>query len=326
MMLTSRPPDSVLGTIGDTPLVALDSAPRGVPVYAKLESFNPGGSVKDRVAGRIVEHLFATGDLRPGGTIVEPTWGNGAIGFALVGTHYDLEVVLVVPNTVSDEKCSLAAALGAEIVRVPGEGGMRAAIDRARDLAAEREDAVVPNQFSTLANPDVHYEETAPEIFESLDYEVGAVVMGCGTAGTLMGVSRYALDQDRDTWIVAVEPESKGDGTDDDTTLESTRSTVDGLASLEDGVSELYDPERVDQVIRVPDRAIHREVNRLAREEGHLVGPSSAAASVAARQVAERIDEGDLTVPHDTVVTLFPDSSDQYVSSGIYGPFEEWQT
>ncbi|ELY52470.1 PLP-dependent cysteine synthase family protein [Natronococcus jeotgali] len=324
MTTHERPVDSVLETIGRTPLVRLQESPDDVQIYAKLESFNPGASVKDRIGRYMLERMLERGDLAAGGTVIEPTAGNTGIGLAIAARQLGLDAMFVVPERFSVEKQQLMAALGAEVINTPTDDGMGGAIDRARELAAELDDAVVPQQFSNPLNAEAHYETTAPEIYEALDGEVGAVVAGCGTAGTLMGLARYALEREESTHVVAVEPEGSVYGELLEDEREEGEYKIEGIGTHDPSTNELFDPELVDVVRAVSDRAAHEELARLAREEGHLVASSAGAASVAARRVARRIDEGDLETPHDTVVTVFPDSSERYLSKGIYRSFEEW--
>ncbi|QLD88671.1 PLP-dependent cysteine synthase family protein [Natronomonas salina] len=323
--MTRGPVESVLETVGNTPLVRVEAAPEEVPVYAKLESFNPGASVKDRIGAYICEQLIERGELEEGGTIVEPTAGNTGIGLAIAANQLDLEAVFVVPERFSVEKQTLMRALGAEVVNTPTEDAMGGAIERAREIADGREDAVVPQQFANPLNVEAHERTTGPEIYDALDGEVGAVVVGCGTCGTLVGVARYVLEREPDVHVVAVEPEgsvfARALGAD----VDEDEYTIEGIGTHELERNELFDPEVVDEVLQVGDRAAHDELQRLAREEGHLVASSSGAASVGARRVAERIRDGDLDVPHDAVATVFPDSSERYLSKHIYGDFEDWQ-
>ncbi|MFC4549335.1 MULTISPECIES: PLP-dependent cysteine synthase family protein [Halorussus] len=320
-----KPLDSVLDAIGETPLVEVRAAPEDVPVYAKVETFNPGASVKDRIGLYIVERMLERGELEPGGTVVEPTAGNTGIGFAVAAGQLDVNAVFVVPERFSVEKQQLMDALGARVVNTPTEDGMGGAIDRAHELAEEIDGAVVPQQFSNPLNVEAHYETTGPEIYEALDGEVGAVVAGCGTAGTLMGVAEYALEQDPDTHVVAVEPEgslyaeTKGGHPDEEA------YKTEGIGTHDPTTNELFDPDLVDEIIQVPDERAHEELKRLASEEGHLVASSSGAASVAARDVAERIRDDEIDVPYDSVATVFPDSSERYLSKGIYRSFAEWE-
>ncbi len=324
MTAYDRPLSSVLETIGRTPLVALQETPDSVPIYAKLESFNPGASVKDRIGVYMLEAMLDRGDLSPGGTIVEPTAGNTGIGLAIAAGQLDLDAVFVVPEKFSIEKQQLMAALGAEVINTPTADGMDGAIDRAWQLADELDDAVVPQQFANPLNTEAHYETTAPELYEALDDEVGAIVAGCGTAGTLMGLARYAREQEPETYVGAVEPEGSLYGEFLGADREEGEYKIEGIGTHNIETNELFEPDLVDEVYAVSDRAAHEEVARLAREEGQLVASSAGAASVAAKRVAREIDAGELETPHDTVVTIFPDSSERYLSKGIYRSFEEW--
>lgn len=324
MTTHERPMDSVLETIGRTPLVRLHDAPDDVQIYAKLESFNPGASVKDRIGRYMLERMLERGDLSAGGTVVEPTAGNTGIGLAIAAGQLGLDAIFVVPERFSVEKQQLMRALDAEIINTPTEDGMGGAIDRAHQLAAELDDAVVPQQFSNPLNTEAHYETTAPEIYEALNGEVGAIVAGCGTAGTLMGLARYALEQDDSTYIAAVEPEGSLYGELLNEEREEREYKIEGIGTHKTETNELFDPKLVDEVYAVSDREAHDELRRLAREEGHLVASSAGAASVAAKRVARQITDSELDLPYDTVVTVFPDSSERYLSKGIYRSFEEW--
>ncbi|WP_137283405.1 PLP-dependent cysteine synthase family protein [Halorussus salinisoli] len=319
------PLGSVLDAVGETPLVGVEAAPDEVPVYAKLESFNPGASVKDRIGKYMVERMLERGELERGGTVIEPTAGNTGIGFAIAAGQLGVDAVFVVPERFSVEKQQLMDALGAEVINTPTEDGMGGAIDRAHQLAEEMDDAVVPQQFSNPLNVEAHYETTGPEIFEALDGEVGAVVAGCGTAGTLMGIAEYALEQDPDTHVTAVEPEGSLYSATKGEDVAEAEYKIEGIGTHDPATNELFDPDLVDEVLQVSDRRAHDELKRLAREEGHLVASSAGAASAAARHVAERIRDGEIDAPHDSVVTIFPDSSERYLSKGIYRSFEEWE-
>ncbi|QIB74153.1 PLP-dependent cysteine synthase family protein [Halogeometricum borinquense] len=325
-MTTHREPlSSVLETVGETPLVRVHASPDEAPVYAKLESFNPGASVKDRIGKYILERMLEDGTLPEGGTVIEPTAGNTGIGIAVAAGQLDVEAVFVVPERFSLEKQQLMRALGATVVNTPTEDGMGGAIDRAHELAEEVDDAVVPQQFSNPLNTEAHYETTGPEIYDALDGEVGAIVAGCGTAGTLMGIARYALEQDSETYVAAVEPAGSLYSTVLGEDAEEDPYKTEGIGTHDPTTNELFDPELVDEVIQIPDEDAHSEVQRLASEEGHLVASSAAAASLAARDVAERIRDGEIDAPHDSVATIFPDSSERYLSKGIYGDFESWE-
>ncbi|WP_224449930.1 PLP-dependent cysteine synthase family protein [Haloprofundus salilacus] len=325
MTTHAAPLDSVLDAIAETPLVSVHAAPEAVPVYAKLESFNPGASVKDRIGKYMLERMLERGDVAPGGTVIEPTAGNTGIGIAVAAGQLDLNAVFVVPERFSVEKQQLMRALGAEVVNTPSEDGMGRAIDRAHELAEELDDAVVPQQFSNPLNTEAHYETTGPEVYEALDDEVGAIVAGCGTAGTLMGMARYGRERHPDTHVVAVEPQGSLYRTLTGKEAEEGEYKTEGIGTHDPTTNELFDPELVDDVVAVADCDIHAEMQRLAAEEGHLVASSAAANSLVARDVAEAIAAGEIDAPYDTVVTVFPDSSERYLSKRVYGSFEEWE-
>ncbi len=324
MTTHQEPLDSVLDTVGRTPLVRVHAAPDEVPVYAKLESFNPGASVKDRIGKYMVEQMLERGELEPGGTVIEPTAGNTGIGFAVAAGQLDVNAVFVVPERFSKEKQQLMAALGAEVINTPTADGMGGAIERAHQIADETPNAVVPQQFGNPLNVEAHYETTGPELYDALDGNVGAVVAGCGTAGTLMGMAKYALDRNPDTYVAAVEPEGSLYSTTKGADVPEGEYKIEGIGTHNTDTNELFEPDLVDEIIQVPDETAHGELKRLGREEGHLVGSSAGAASIAAQQVAEKIRDGEIDAPADTVVTIFPDSSERYLSKGIYRSFTEW--
>ncbi|WP_066415541.1 PLP-dependent cysteine synthase family protein [Halorubrum aethiopicum] len=325
-MTTHREPlDSVLETIGETPLVRVHDSPDAVPVYAKLESFNPGASVKDRIGKYMLEAMLERGDLEPGGTVIEPTAGNTGIGIAVAAEQLDVNAVFVVPERFSVEKQQLMRALGADVINTPTDDGMGFAIERAHEIAEELDGAVVPQQFSNPLNAEAHYETTGPEIAEALDGEVGAVVAGCGTAGTLMGMARYFRERDSDTRVVAVEPAGSAYREFFGEDVDHEEYKTEGIGTHDIETNELFDPDLVDEIHAIPDREVHEEMGRLAAEEGHLVASSSAANALAAKRVAREIRDGEVDAPHESVVTVFPDSSERYLSKGVYRDFEEWE-
>ena len=318
-------PVSLLETIGNTPLVSLDAGPEAVPIFTKLETFNPGGSIKDRIGSYIIETLLDRGTLPPNGTVIEPTAGNTGIGMAIAANQHDLHAIFVVPHGFSEEKETLMAALGAEIINVPNEAGMQGAAETAYELAADRDDAVVPQQFTNELNVEAHERHTGPEVLEALDDRVGALVVGIGSGGTIMGMARAIRRTVPDLHVVGVEPTGSTYGTLIGKSREKQPYKIEGIGTHDPTVAERIVPEELDDVVTVSDEAAHAEVQRLAREEGHLVGSSSGAASVAAQRVAEEIQSGQRSVPHQTVVTVFPDGSERYLSKGIYGSFAEWE-
>ncbi|NHN40038.1 cysteine synthase family protein [Halorubellus sp. JP-L1] len=325
-MTTHREPlASVNETVGETPLVRVQASPEDVDVYAKLESFNPGASIKDRIGKYMLEAMLDRGDLEPGGTVIEPTAGNTGIGFAVAATQLDVTAMFVVPERFSVEKQQLMRALGAEVINTPTEDGMGGAIDRAHQLADELDDAVVPQQFQNPLNVEAHYETTGPEVHDALDGDVGAVVAGCGTAGTLMGTAKYLREHDDDVVVVAVEPRGSMYAAFFGDDPEEAEYKIEGIGTHDPDTNELFDPDVVDELLSYDDRAVHAEMQRLAAEEGHLVASSSAANSLAAREIADRIATGEIDAPHDAVVTVFADSSERYLSKGVYRDYEEWE-
>lgn len=325
MTRADEPLGSVLDTVGRTPLVQVQATPASVPVYAKLEAFNPGASVKDRIGRYMLEAMLDRGELRSDGTVIEPTAGNTGIGLAVAAGQLGVDAVFVVPERFSLEKQQLMRALGADVINTPTEDGMEGAIDRANELAAEIDGAVVPQQFSNPLNAEAHYETTGPEIRSALDGDVGAIVAGCGTAGTLMGVARDLREHIPDVYVVGVEPAGSLYGAFFGDDPESGEYKTEGIGTHDPSTNELFDPDLVDEMITIPDRETHAEMQRLAREEGQLAGSSSAANSLAARQIARAAAEGDIALPFDSVVTLFPDSSERYLSKGVYGSYEDWE-
>lgn len=318
--------DTVLGTVGDTPLVRLDASPDSIPIFAKLEALNPGGSVKDRIGKYIIEKLIETEQISSDGRIIEPTAGNTGIGMALAATQYDVDVTFVVPESFSVEKQTLMQALGAELVRTPADKGIKEAIKHAKELAAEHDDAIVPQQFSTELNTEAHYQTTGPEIYDALDGNIGAVVMGVGTSGTLMGTAQYILEKSPQTQIIAVEPEGSMYGSIAGQDLTCAEYRTEGIGTSTPEINELFNPSIVDDVLQISGERVHAEMQRLPVEEGHLVGSSAAAASVAAQQVASQIGNDGYSVPHRSVVTLFPDSSERYLTKNPYGTLDEWKS
>ena len=325
MTTHAEPLSSVLETVGETPLVRVHDSPDAVPVYAKLESFNPGASIKDRIGKYMLERMLERGDVSEGGTVIEPTAGNTGIGIAVAAGQLGLDAIFVVPERFSVEKQQLMRALGAEVVNTPSKDGMELAIERAHEIADELDDAVVPQQFSNPLNAEAHYETTAPEIDEALDGEVGAVVAGCGTAGTLMGMARYFRERDADTHVTAVEPAGSAYREFFGEEVEHEEYKTEGIGTHDIDTNELFEPALVDEVQAIPDREVHEEMGRLAAEEGQLVASSAAANSLAAKRVARDIRDGEIDAPHDAVVTVFCDSSERYLSKGVYRSFEEWE-
>jgi cysteine synthase A len=312
--------DSVLDAVG-TPLVRVDS-PEGATVAAKLEAFNPGGSAKDRPARAMVDAAERAGALSPGDRIVEPTSGNTGIGLAVVAAARGYDLTLVLPDRMSEERRQLLRAYGADIELVSGE--MSSAKARADELEAEG--AVQLRQFENEANPAAHYRTTAEEILESVgDREVAAFVAGVGTGGTLTGTATRLREAFPEMEVVAVEPA-------DNPILSEGEAGADEFQGMgPDFRSDILDLDLIDDVEAVALEDAEAESRRLAREEGILVGQSSGAASVAATRVAERLATpeadclGHLAAMADggreecpLVVTVFPDSGERYLSTGLF--------
>ena len=302
----ARSPASLVGLIGRTPLVELKHFARGAArIFAKLESVNPGGSVKDRIAAAMVADAEARGLLLPGGTIVEATSGNTGVALAMVAAVKRYRCVIVMPEGYGHVKARLMQGLGAEVIRTPADGMMIAAVERARQIVADTPGAYTPDQFHNPVNPRTHFETTGPEIAAAIDGSIDAWVAGVGTTGTFVGVARY-LSQTRPHLLrVAVEPQGSilGGGP-------PGPHEVEGI-----GLSRIWpilDRSLVDEVLEIRDREAFDTCRALAREEGLCVGGSSGAAAAAALRLAERLGPG------KTVVTLFPDGAERYPDQGIF--------
>ncbi|MGA8941110.1 MAG: cysteine synthase A [Thermoactinomyces sp.] len=293
--------------IGHTPMVRLKETgiPDHIYLYAKLEFFNPGGSVKDRLGLALIREGEKTGKLKPGGTIIEPTAGNTGIGLALaaVGTPY--RVMFVVPEKFSAEKQELMRALGAEVINTPTEKGMIGAMEKAKELEQSISGAYCPQQFTNPANPQAHYESTAPEIWEQMDGQIDVFVAGAGSAGTFMGVARYLKEKNPGIKTVIVEPEGSiiAGG-------EPGSHKTEGIGM--EMFPDYFDRSLIDEIYTVSDQDAFRCVRELAAKEGLLAGSSSGAAFYAALQEANKSAEG------TRIVVIFPDSSERYLSTNIY--------
>lgn len=302
---------SILDLIGQTPLLRLEELEdSGAELWAKLETVNPGGSVKDRIGLGMVRAAEEDGRLAPGGTIVEATAGNTGIGLALVGARRGYRVILVVPAKYSVEKQKLMRALGAEVVVTPTEQGMAGAQARAREITAATPGAVYVDQFSNPANPRTHELTTGPEIYQQTGGRLDAIVVGCGSGGTFMGAVRYLKSKLPSLWAVAVEPQGSvlGGGP-------AGEHLVEGIGM--DEIPPIMDRALADEVITIPDPEAFAMVRRLARECGVLAGSSAGANVAAAVKVARRLGPG------KRVVTVIPDSCERYLSKDILELFPE---
>lgn len=280
--------------------------PDDADIFVKLELLNPGFSVKDRIGIGMIDRAERDGLLQPGGTIIEPTAGNTGVGLALAGVQKGYRVILCVPEHFSIEKREVMKALGGEVILTPKDGGMKAAIQKAHDLAKEIEGAYVPQQFANPYNTESHYETTGPEIFEQMDGRVDAWLAGAGTGGTFTGVAKYLRERLTDVQCYVVEPQGsilKGG--------EAGPHEVEGIGASS-FIPPVLDMSLATDVIRIDDDPAFDMVARLAKEEG-ILGASSAGANVAAAlEVARRLGRG------KRVVTVIPDASERYMSKGVY--------
>jgi cysteine synthase B len=297
--------DSVLGLIGNTPLIGVHqlSPKPGVKIWAKLEGQNPGGSSKDRIALKMIELAEEDGVLQPGATILEPSSGNTGIGLALVAKLRGYKLRIVLPENVSPERRQLLEIFGAEVTASPGEEGSNGAIRMAEKIAADEPGYVFLFQYGNPANPLAHYEATGPEILRDCP-EVDVFVAGLGTSGTLMGVGKYLKQRKPNTRVIAVEPPAG--------------ELVQGLRNLDDGfVPPIFDPDVLDRKLIVRPRESIEWTRRLLDECGVFAGISSGAAMAGAAKAADQMDEG-------TIVTLLPDGGWKYLSSGAWtDPIDE---
>ena len=302
--------------IGKTPLLELNkfSVAKGLqtPVIAKVEYFNPGGSVKDRIAFAMIEDAEKKGILKPGATIIEPTSGNTGVGLALVSAVKGYHLILTMPETMSVERRNLVKAYGAEVRLTPGKDGMPGAIRAAEELRDSIPGAVILQQFENAANPQRHYETTGPEIWEATGGQVDVFVAGVGTGGTISGVAKFLKEQNPNVKIVAVEPASSP-------VLNGGQSGPHKIQGIGAGfIPQTYDATLIDEVLDVENDDAIRTGRQLAQQEGLLVGISSGAAAFGAAQVAARPENA-----HKTVVVLLPDTGERYLSTVLYA-FEDY--
>ncbi len=296
---------SELDRIGNTPLVRINTPKGSATLWGKLESANPGGSVKDRIAKAMIEQAEKDGLIKPGDVIVEPTSGNTGIGISLVGTIKGYQVVLTMPDTMSVERRRLLGAFGAELILTPGAKGMRGAIEKAEEIAAERK-AFMPQQFCNPANPKVHMETTGPEILRDLENQVDALVAGVGTGGTITGVGQAIKDQNPKALIVAVEPA-------DSAVLSGGEPGPHKIQGIGAGfVPDVLNTNIYSRIITVSNEDAMQTARELARDEGIFVGISAGANVFAARQVAAQLKPG------QNVVTILCDTGERYLSTNIF--------
>ena len=302
---------SISELVGHTPLVQLQrfAAARGLKanLLAKVEYFNPAGSVKDRIACAMLDDAEQRGLLKPGAVIVEPTSGNTGIGLAAIGIARGYRVILTMPDSMSAERRALLAAYGAELVLTPGKDGMAGAIARAEELAAELPGSFIAGQFENPANPDAHYRTTGPEIWSDLDGQVDAFVAGAGTGGTVSGTARYLKEQQPSVHIAAVEPAASP-------LLSGGKAGPHGLMGIgANFVPKNFDRSAVDEIVPVREEDAYAAARLLVRAEGVLAGITAGAALWAAGELARRPE-----FAGKNIVVLLPDTGERYLSTPLF--------
>lgn len=297
--------------IGNTPMMRLDALVKSegakANIIAKLEYFNPAGSVKDRVAFNMITEAEKSGKLKPGATIIEPTSGNTGIGLAAVGAARGYKVILTMPETMSVERRNLVKAFGAEVVLTDGSKGMSGAIEKANELKKRIYGAIIAGQFENPANPQAHYETTGPEIWRDTEGKIDVFVAGIGTGGTVSGVGKYLKEQNPDIKIIGVEPASSP-------VLTQGHGGAHKIQGIGAGfVPETLSRDVIDEVITCTDKAAYETGNKIAKAHGILVGISSGAAVWAAIEISKRPE-----FSGKNIVALLPDTGDRYLSTGMF--------
>ncbi len=302
--------NSFLDLVGNTPLVRVNNLIKKdelkADVLAKLEYFNPAGSVKDRIAKEMILDALEKGLINENTTLIEPTSGNTGIGLSAVATALNLKIIITMPETMSVERRNLMKAYGAELVLTPGSEGMKGAIAKAKELSSQIENSFIPGQFENPANPTAHYKTTGPEIYEQTEGKVDIFVAGVGTGGTISGIGKYLKEKNPEVKVVAVEPASS-----------PVLSTGKGGAHKIQGIGAGFVPETLDtkiydEIITVENEDAFATGKEMAKTEGILVGISSGAALYAAKELAKREENAG-----KTIVVLLPDGGDRYLSTPL---------
>lgn len=298
--------DDIRELIGNTPIIRINNfgLKKEINIFAKLECFNPGGSVKDRIGEYMIKAAEREGILKRGYTIVEATAGNTGLGIALAALNRGYNIIFVVPTKFSVEKQILMKALGATIINTPRELGMLGAVSKAEELLKSIDNSISLNQFENMYNPLAHYETTGPEIYKDMEGKIDYFVAGAGSGGTYTGIMRYLKERNSNITGILADPEGStmGGGS-------AACYNIEGIGN--DFIPKTMDVNLVDKVIKINDDESFDMVKKLALREGIIVGTSSGAAMVAALKLAEQIDRGN-------IVTVFPDRGDRYLSKGIY--------
>ena len=306
----SKVKNSFLDLVGNTPLVRVNNLIKKdelkADVLAKLEYFNPAGSVKDRIAKEMILEALEKGLINENTTLIEPTSGNTGIGLSAVATALNLKIIITMPETMSVERRNLMKAYGAELVLTPGSEGMKGAIAKAKELSSQIENSFIPGQFENPANPTAHYKTTGPEIYEQTEGKVDIFVAGVGTGGTISGIGKYLKEKNPEVKVVAVEPASS-----------PVLSTGKGGAHKIQGIGAGFVPETLDtkiydEIITVENEDAFATGKEIAKTEGILVGISSGAALYAAKELAKREENAG-----KTIVVLLPDGGDRYLSTPL---------
>lgn len=297
--------ENVIDLIGNTPLVSLKQT-TGLNIFAKAEFLNPGGSIKDRVAKNMVEQAEKAGKLKKGMTIVEPTSGNTGIGLSLVGVRKGYQVIIVMPENMSEERKKIIRCLGAELVLTPAELSIDGSVKKAEELLARLgEKGFMPQQFTNPDNPLIHYQTTAAEIYQQLDEKVDIFVSGLGSGGTLQGIGKYLKEKNPDVKIVAVEPKNVSALLGDEPGLHQIQGIGDGF------IPDVLDTELIDEVVEVTDEDAISTTRELAKVQGLLCGTSSGANVWAAKKMAEKYGEDKV------IATVLADRMERYFSTGL---------